>query len=157
MCGEVLEEQITIPALGHTPGDAVRENEKAAQPGQAGGYEKVVYCTVCGAELNRTVINITPLPQPDPEPEPVTTVSYYTLSFYEDVQSAATEVKVKAGGIYTLPTPVREGKTFVGWAISDVPPTDPSWKAPAEGDAGILAAGTEYKVTENKFFVGIWK
>ena len=70
VCGEVLVAQEVVKAKGHTPGDAVRENEKAAQPGQTGGYEKVVYCTVCGAELNRTVINITPLPQPDPDPVP---------------------------------------------------------------------------------------
>ena len=70
MCNEVLVAQEVVKAKGHTPGDAVRENEKAAQPGQAGGYEKVVYCTMCGAELNRTVINITPLPQPDPAPAP---------------------------------------------------------------------------------------
>ena len=70
VCGEVLVAQKIVPAKGHTPGDAVRENEKAAQPGQTGGYEKVVYCTVCGAELNRTVINIAPLPQPDPDPVP---------------------------------------------------------------------------------------
>ncbi len=70
VCGEVLVAQEVVKAKGHTPGDAVRENEKAAQPGQTGGYEKVVYCTVCGAELNRTVINITPLPQPDPAPAP---------------------------------------------------------------------------------------
>ena len=82
---------------------------------------------------------------------------YYTLSFYEDAESGAKDVKVKAGDTYTLPTPVREGKTFVGWAVSSVPPTDPYWKAPAEGDASILAAGTEYKVTENKSLVGIWK
>ena len=41
--------------------------------------------------------------------------------------------------------------------MSAVDPSDPGWKEPAEGDASILAAGTEYKVTENKSFVGIWK
>ena len=70
VCGEVLVAQEVVKAKGHTPGDAVRENEKDPEVGQAGGYDEVVYCTVCGAELNRTVINITPLPQPDPDPVP---------------------------------------------------------------------------------------
>ena len=39
-----------IPALGHKPGDAVRENEISGV-----SYEEVVYCTVCGEELSRTM------------------------------------------------------------------------------------------------------
>ena len=38
----------------HTPGAAVRENEKAATCTAAGSYDEVVYCTVCGGELSRT-------------------------------------------------------------------------------------------------------
>lgn len=44
----------TIPATGHTPGAAVRENEVAATCTTAGSYDEVVYCTACGNELSRT-------------------------------------------------------------------------------------------------------
>ncbi len=44
-----------IPALGHTAGTPVRENEVAADACKKdGSYEEVVYCTVCNAELSRT-------------------------------------------------------------------------------------------------------
>lgn len=42
-----------VPALGHTPVAAVKENEIAATCTTAGGYDMVVYCSVCSAELSR--------------------------------------------------------------------------------------------------------
>ena len=42
-----------IDALGHTPGEAVRENEAAATCETAGSYDEVVYCSACGKELSR--------------------------------------------------------------------------------------------------------
>ena len=42
-----------IPALGHTEGAPVRENEAAATCTAAGSYDEVVYCSVCGEELSR--------------------------------------------------------------------------------------------------------
>ena len=50
-CGE--KETRAIDALGHTPGEAVRENEIPATCTEPGGYDSVVYCTVCHAELSR--------------------------------------------------------------------------------------------------------
>ena len=44
----------TIPATGHTPGAAVRENKVAATCTTAGSYDEVVYCTACGNEVSRT-------------------------------------------------------------------------------------------------------
>ena len=44
-CGETEGE-----ALGHTAGEAVKENETL------GGYDLVVYCSVCGVELERTPV-----------------------------------------------------------------------------------------------------
>ena len=41
------------PATGHVPGEAVRENVTDATCTEAGGYDEVVYCTVCGEELSR--------------------------------------------------------------------------------------------------------
>ena len=46
-------------ALGHTPAEAVRENEIPATETEAGSYESVVYCSVCEAEISRNTV-ITP-------------------------------------------------------------------------------------------------
>ena len=43
----------TIPALGHTPGEPVTENEVTATCLTDGSYDEVVYCTACGEELSR--------------------------------------------------------------------------------------------------------
>ena len=48
----------TIAALGHTPGEAVREKETPASCETAGSYDEVVYCTACGEELSRTAKEI---------------------------------------------------------------------------------------------------
>ena len=47
-CGEKETEQIA--ALGHSAGEAVRENEKAPTCTEKGSYEEAVYCTVCEEE-----------------------------------------------------------------------------------------------------------
>ena len=39
----------------HTPGEAVRENEVPATTSEEGSYEDVIYCTVCGEEISRTI------------------------------------------------------------------------------------------------------
>lgn len=44
----------TIPATGHTPDAAVRENIVAATCTTAGSYDEVVYCTACRNEVSRT-------------------------------------------------------------------------------------------------------
>ena len=52
VCG--ARENETVAALGHEPGEAVKENEIAATCTEAGGYDLVVSCTRCGEELSRT-------------------------------------------------------------------------------------------------------
>ena len=47
---------VTVPALGHVPGDVVNENVVGADCYTAGSYDKVVYCTVCGCELSRETV-----------------------------------------------------------------------------------------------------
>ena len=47
-----------IAATGHTPGTAVRENEKAPTCTQKGSYDEVVRCTACGAELSRNTVEV---------------------------------------------------------------------------------------------------
>ena len=39
-------------ALGHTPAESVKENEAAASCESAGGYDMVIYCSICNAELS---------------------------------------------------------------------------------------------------------
>ena len=52
------EKTLVIPARGHTPGKAVRENERAATCTSAGGYDEVVYCTACKAEISRKTVTL---------------------------------------------------------------------------------------------------
>ena len=50
ICGKVASgEHTVVPATGHTPKAAIRENEHAASCDTAGSYDLVVYCDVCGA------------------------------------------------------------------------------------------------------------
>ena len=58
VCGTVLKEQEEIPAKGHTPSEAKKENEKAATCTEAGLYDEVVYCTVCEIELSRRTVTV---------------------------------------------------------------------------------------------------
>ena len=85
LCGKVFVEQTVVPATGHTPGpeatctqdqvctvcgdvlvekkghtagEAVQENVKPATCTEAGSYEQVIFCTVCGEELSRTPVTV---------------------------------------------------------------------------------------------------
>ena len=55
-CGEKETEKIA--ALGHTAGEAVKENEKAPTCTAAGSYEEVVSCTVCEEEVSRKTVTV---------------------------------------------------------------------------------------------------
>ena len=55
-CGEV--ETREIAALGHTPAEAVIENEVKATCDKAGSYDSVVYCSVCGEEISRETVTV---------------------------------------------------------------------------------------------------
>ncbi len=51
-----------VDALGHKAGNVVVENEIGPNASNAGSYDNVVYCTVCGEELSReTVVSKTVL------------------------------------------------------------------------------------------------
>ena len=56
-CGDSYVDNY-VDAAGHTPGDAVTENVVAATCEAAGGYESVVYCTVCNEELSRETVTV---------------------------------------------------------------------------------------------------
>lgn len=61
-CAEWLVEPEVIPALGHTPGEPVKENVVEPTETEPGSYDEVIYCTVCEAELSREKKEI-PLPK----------------------------------------------------------------------------------------------
>ena len=58
-CGEKETEQIA--ALGHTAGEAEKENEKAPTCTEKGSYEEVVSCTVCEEEVSRKTVEVAAL------------------------------------------------------------------------------------------------
>lgn len=53
VCGETRTEAIPKITHQHNPGEAVIENETAATCEEHGSYDEVVYCSICGEELNR--------------------------------------------------------------------------------------------------------
>ena len=53
-CGVILKE--ALPANGHSPAEAVTENEIAGSCLEQGKADEVVYCSVCGEELSRTEV-----------------------------------------------------------------------------------------------------
>ena len=56
VCGETKTE--VLAALGHTPGEPVKENAVEPTCTEKGSYDEVIYCTVCKAELSREKINV---------------------------------------------------------------------------------------------------
>ncbi|MBQ3503140.1 MAG: hypothetical protein IJA75_00375 [Oscillospiraceae bacterium] len=61
VCGDSYVDNET-EALGHTAGDVVVENEKAATCSAEGSYDNVVYCTVCEKEISRETVTVDALP-----------------------------------------------------------------------------------------------
>ncbi len=54
VCEAITVEQTVIPKLSHTPATAVKENDTPSTCTVAGGYDNVVYCSVCNEEMSRT-------------------------------------------------------------------------------------------------------
>ncbi|MDE6261320.1 MAG: S-layer homology domain-containing protein [Oscillospiraceae bacterium] len=63
-CEPIVEK--TIPVVDHTPGDPVEENRVEPQVGEAGSYDEVFYCAVCGEELSRKAKTLDALSATDP-------------------------------------------------------------------------------------------
>jgi hypothetical protein len=66
VCGKVFDidkngttlEALVMEALGHTSGTPVKENEVLPTCEEAGSYDLVTYCDVCGDELARETITV---------------------------------------------------------------------------------------------------
>ncbi len=56
ICKEIIVAQTIIDALGHTAKEAVTENEVEDTCTVVGGYDSVIYCSVCEAEISRAHI-----------------------------------------------------------------------------------------------------
>ena len=58
-CGAYNSSDYVKP-IDHTPGEAVKENEKTATCETTGSYDMVVKCTVCGTEISRETVSVEP-------------------------------------------------------------------------------------------------
>ena len=56
ICEKIITTGEVIPAKGHTPDEAVKENEIPATCETAGSYDSVVYCAVCDYEISREAV-----------------------------------------------------------------------------------------------------
>ena len=56
-CGREVTNEF-VPANGHTPKEAVMENEVDATCKEEGSYDSVVYCSVCDEELSRETFTV---------------------------------------------------------------------------------------------------
>lgn len=65
LCDDMTVAQEVIPANGHTPLEAVKENEVAPECEKAGSYDLVVYCDVCDEELDRDTVAVDALTHTD--------------------------------------------------------------------------------------------
>ena len=67
VCGLVFGDGAVLPALGHTDGEAVIENDVKPDCENAGSYDTVTYCTVCGDETSRVTTDVPELGHIDGE------------------------------------------------------------------------------------------
>ena len=119
---ELSRETRTVPALGHTPGDAVAE--VVAEPGceTDGETDDVVYCTVCGKEISR-----------EPHAVPMTGHAYGNLRFVWSENSWACDAVETCGNCHTERT-VATGLVTVTVA-----------RSPAEDEPGFAVCTASFE------------
>ena len=128
--GGRVESRTATLTLEHVPGDPVREHYVAPTYFADGGYDEVVYCTVCKQELSRDHVVLPKLPLPAPtivtEPKDVTAKSGGKATF-----------SLKAKGVET--------KTFpLSYQWYECAPDSEDWQ-PIEG-----ATKTSYTFVASK-------
>ncbi|MBE6951825.1 MAG: hypothetical protein E7451_10920 [Ruminococcaceae bacterium] len=99
VCGEILVEQEEIPALGHTEGEPVRENEVAATCTEAGSYDSVVYCTVCGEEVSRETVTVPALGHGETEVRDAVAATCTTEGYTGDTYCTVCGEKIATGEV----------------------------------------------------------
>ena len=82
-CGDGKRYNTSDSATGHNPGKEVTENKTDATCIKEGGYDTVVYCTVCQGEVSRehTVIPVTEHTPGEPVIEPIDDNYYYEVVY----------------------------------------------------------------------------
>ncbi|MBQ7602274.1 MAG: BspA family leucine-rich repeat surface protein, partial [Lachnospiraceae bacterium] len=138
---EIFETQtkvIVMPALGHKPGEPVKENEKAATCTEEGSYDELVYCTVCGEELSRTHETVAALGHDwseavwtwseDYTEASATFTCGHDCTHVETVEAEVTRETDEENGliIYTA-TVVFEGKTYTDTKEQEIPKEPWTW------------------------------
>ncbi|MBQ7378675.1 MAG: hypothetical protein IJW70_03225 [Clostridia bacterium] len=148
VCGEILVGQDEVPALGHTPADAVVENNVDPQCEVAGSYDLVVYCSVCGDELSREtvtvpatkhdyIVTVTPATHTAPETEHY----WCQVCGYEFTAETAPALGHDYDeGVVTAPTCTEQGYTTYTCTCGDVVVTD---YVPALGHTPVTDAAVD--------------
>ena len=100
----------------HSPGEPVKENYTSPTCTQKGGYDNVVYCSLCGDEISRETVEFDKLghtPVTDPAVAPTCGEDGKTAGSHCSVCGMILEAQetVKATGDHTPRNPVKEPKT----------------------------------------------
>jgi hypothetical protein len=101
--GQTFKFEVITEELGHTAGEAVKENNVNPTCETDGHYDSVVYCSVCGEELSRDTITVDKLGHNYGEPEFVwdgyTAKAVFTCTIDEihkkEIQAVITSVITK--------------------------------------------------------------
>ncbi len=135
---EVTEADLVIPAPGHTPDEPVKENEVPATCTTAGSYELVVYCTECGEELSREVVEVPADHTPDePVKENEVPATCTEDGSYELVVYCSECGKELSRETIVVPA----GHNFVDGECTDCGEKDPDY-VPETGDFIYVAVAT---------------
>jgi len=155
ICAQVLVAQEEIAATGHSPAEAVKENEVAHTCTTDGSYDSVIYCEVCKIELSREVGVVDPAAHTEAIVEgkaptctetgltegKVCSVCGETLVAQEEIPAAHTEKIVEGKAPTCTETGLTEGKVCeicgeVLVAQEELPVAEHAW------DAGVYTEPT---------------
>ena len=155
VCAAVLVAQEEIAATGHSPAEAVKENEVAHTCTTDGSYDSVIYCEVCKIELSREVGVVDPAAHTEQIVEgkaptctetgltegKVCSVCGETLVAQEEIPAAHTEKIVEGKAPTCTETGLTEGKVCeicgeVLVAQEELPVAEHAW------DAGVYTEPT---------------
>ena len=131
-----------VNALGHTAGDEVVEKNVDPDCENKGSYDKVTYCSVCGAEVSRETVSVEALGHKygSVVTDPTCTEEGYTTHTCSVCNHSYVDSKVNALGHEWMDATVHAPKTCTacglteGDKLPDSTPDDEPTHAPAEKD-----------------------